>query len=290
MKTTLRKGVDTRSPSEKMKHIDKIVVGLILAIGLLGAFHFGGRWHVLRKLERDPRARHRMSIVPTELNLSSVQATNGVVCDLGYAEFIVPSSEEIRLRRCATGLGIQGEVKHLSFFFLPPIYPSKIEPQTRRVAEAYARLPRKTPWRPQGMLEDMTETDFMLYVERVTPIPKWKAVLQGRSTFAAYVALLGYKGSYVGVGMHSVRSFETADCRGYVRVGQSSGDTNFAHVVIENHAQSLGVGFYISVSEPATEDVISDLLSILKTFRFTMPDFATEEVIDARMTQAGIVK
>jgi len=272
-----------------MKHIDKIVVGLILAIGLLVAFHFGGRWHVLRKLERDPRVRHRMSIVPTELNLSSVQATNGVVCDLGYAEFIVPSSEEIRLRRCAT-LGIQGEVKHLSFSFLPPYDPSKIESQTRRVAEAYARLPRKTPWRPQGKLEDMTGMDFMLHVERVTPIPKWKAVFQGRNTFAAYVALLWSKGGNVGIGMHSVRTFETADCRGFVRVGQSSGDTSFAHVVIENHAQSLCVGFYISVSEPATEDVISDLLSILKTFRFSMPDFATEEEIDARMTQAGIVK
>lgn len=135
-----------------------ITAGVTLAI-LLGGWHVGSRLYILSKVYRDPQAKHRMAVVPTPLDMVGLLSAGGVTCNVGYAEFVIPSDQSVSIKS-SKGIAILGESASLSFAFLSPHDPSAND-EMSSFRLSLAKLPAGHPLRKQLASAGSTALDMI---------------------------------------------------------------------------------------------------------------------------------
>jgi hypothetical protein len=266
----------------------RIVIGLILVVILaLGGWHIGARWYWVNKLYRSPEMKHRVAMVPKELDVTVASATHGVTCNVGYATFVVPVADSIELTSSRASAGVFGMSTSLFFGLVPPFDPSTLEATAFK--KDLNKLPSQHPLRQQLAGPDATFLDFEIYAERSLPDPLWKVVFQDRSALILNMAPLLHKASATQMGMHGVYTYSCADTRGLIRVGSEEGDRSRAFVSIENNSGTQGVGMMIQLQDGKEGDVMKILPAMLKTFRFTAEELGSVDEVKSLIAQAGIL-
>ena len=266
----------------------KWVIGIVVVVALLGGCRVGSRWCVLRKMYCHADVKHRMSIVPSELDLSDVQVAGGVTCDVGYAEFIIPSTDSVQLKSSASG-AVLGETEAFSFAFLIPFDPSAPDKKRDEVEKELTKLPQGHPLREELAGPGKTFLDLQIYAERIVPDRFWKTVFQDSTLFAVNTRLLYQKGSTTGLGMHRVHTYHTPETRGLVLVGKEAGDLSTAHATLVNRSGTQAVGMHICTLGDGTNDVMQIMSVILKTFKFTVENLNSGDDVKKIIAEAGIL-
>ncbi len=264
-----------------------IISIVVLAIALAG-WRVGSRWYVLHKLYHHPEVRYRAGVVATELDLSPIQAKHGVTCDVGYAEFIIPSTNAVQLKSSGEGCVVLGNTDRLSFFFLIPFNPSAPEWTNNILSQALAKLPASHPYRALAPCPGTTFLDMEIRAEQMLPESLWEACLEDWSVFVVNSILLQEKGFSVGRGMRRVHTYHTSETRGLVRVGETPDDFTKSHVSIQNRAGTQTVGMHIRTRKGCTNDVMDFVSCIVKTFRFKMENLDSKDEIRKIIAGAGI--
>lgn len=267
----------------------KWIIGIAVLAMLLGGWRIGARWWVLRKLYRHPEAKHRVAVVPTELDLSDVQITQGVTCNVGYAEFVIPSTYSVDLKSTDSGCAVLGETDGLWFALLAPFDPSAPDHPANGIKAELSKLPRNHPLRRRFADPDATGLDLEIHAEQCLPPALWEAAMWNDAQFAFSTAQLFYKGSSTGGGMHSVHTYKTPETRGLVRVGKNPTDLSTAHVSMENRSGTQAVGILIRTRGDSNKDVMDSFSVILKTFRFTVETVDSEDEVKRIIAEAGIL-
>ena len=268
-----------------MKKNIAIVIAAVFGVVLVG-WQVGARWLILRKLYRHPQAQHRMAIVPTELDLATLQVPQGVTCNVGYAEFVVPSVSAVGLQSSG-GIAVLGESDALTFAFLPPDDPSATDGAVGRFKSELSKLPARHPLRAELTDPDATHLDLSISMERTTPEPFLTALFQDKHVLAFRTMQLVLKGA-IPYGSHSIHTYITPQTRGLIRVGEAPGDVAVAHVSIENRAGTEGVGLIARLPAGKPGDITEILPPLLSTFRFTVDHLASHDEIAKVIAQAGI--
>ena len=269
----------------------KWIIGIIVLLTLgisCGGWHVAAQWWMLRKVFQHPEARHRASIIPTEIDLSSVQVAQCVTCSVGYAEFVIPFAGSVTLKSSGSGLVVLGESESLCFALLPPHDPSALNMTADSFKKEVCKLPPGHSLREQLAKPGATFLDLDIAMERALPSPYWKAAFQDRSCFTFNTIQLALKASCTGAGMSSVHTFHTPEIRGLIRIGKSAGDSRNAHVSIENRLGTQSVGMYFSLPSGREGSIRDVLLPVLATFRFTVEHLDANDKIKESIMKAGI--
>ena len=226
-----------------------------------------------------------MAITPTQLDMAGVVCASGVTCDVGYAEFVIPSDQSVSIKS-SKGIVILGESASLSFAFLPPHDPSAND-EMSSFRLSLAKLPAGHPLRKQLASPGTTTLDMIIYVERMTPEPLWRVLVQDKHLFVFNSLQLLIKGG-MEAGSHAVHTFETPEIRGLIYVGRKGGDTSYAHASIENRSGTQSVGMIARIPNGKTGDIMAILSPLLKTFRFKVDHLESEVGIKEIIIQAGV--
>ncbi len=268
-----------------MKKTIAILIVAQLGVVIVG-WQVGARWYMLHKVYRHPQARHRVAIVPTELDLAAMQVPQGVTCNVGYAEFIVPSVSSVELKS-SSGIAVLGESDVLSFAFLAPWDPSAPSSTAETFKSELSKLPEGNPLREELAGPDATHLDLLINMERTTPEPFLTVLFQDQHLFVFRTMQLILKGGMQD-GSHSVHTYSTEHTRGLIRVGKNEGDVSYAHVSIQNRTGTEAVGMIARLPDGKSGDITQILPPLLKTFRFTVEHLDSEDEITKLITQAGI--
>lgn len=264
-----------------------ISILIIVALGLVVVgWQVGARWYMLRKVYRHPQARHRVAIVPSELDLATLQVPQGVTCNVGYAEFIVPSVSSVELKS-SSGIAVLGESELLTFAFLAPWDPSAPSSTAESFKSELATLPEGNLLREELADPDATHLDLLVNMERTTPEPFLTVIFQDQHLFAFRTMQLILKGAMQD-GSHSVHTYATPHTRGLIRVGKDEADVSYAHVSIENQSGTQAVGMIARLPDGKSGDITQTLPSLLKTLRFTVEHLDSENEITEMIAHAGI--
>lgn len=267
----------------------RFLVLLLGAVVVAVAWRAAPRWLLLHKLYQIPGAESRLAQIPTGLDLSKTKAFQGTTCSVGYAEFVLPSTEALRLKASPSGLGVIGETDSFVFMFLPPFDPSTPEGKPADLLRALSKLPKGHPIREMFKDPATTFLDFEIYAEKLQPEPFWKGVVEPRDFFAFKTVLLGLKAGNVGLGARGMYTVRTDRISGLIRAGKTAQDVSSAHVSIENVSKSQAVGLHVRLRDEKTGDVMKVLAGLLKTFRFTTEHLDKPDEIRKAIAKAGIV-
>ena len=268
-----------------MKKSIAILIVAVIGVVIVG-WQVGARWYMLRKVYRHPQARHRVAIVPTELDLATSQVPQGVTCNVGYAEFIVPSVSSVKLKS-SSGIAVLGESEALTFAFLAPWDPSAPNSTAESFKSELSKLPEGNPVREELAGPDATHLDLLVNMERTTPEPFLTVLFQDQHLFVFRTMQLILKGAMQD-GSHSVHTYATPHTRGLIRVGKDEADVSYAHVSIENQSGTQAVGMLAHLPEGKPGDITHILPPLLKTFRFTAEHLDSEDEITELIARAGI--
>lgn len=267
----------------------KWIIGVAVFAILLGGWRIGGRWWVLRKLYRHPDAKHRIAVVPKEIDLSDVQVAHGVICDVGYAEFVIPSSAPVDLRSTGNGCAVLGETEDIWFALLAPFDPSAPDRTADGFKAELSKLPKSHPLRKQFASPGATGLDLEIHAEHRLLPSLWEIVMWDDAHFAFNTVQLFQKGSSTGGGMHSVHKYKTPDTRGLVRVGENPTDLSYAHVSMENRSGTQAVGMLFRVTGNNTNNVMNLFATVLKSFRFKAENLDSKDEVKKIIAEAGIL-
>lgn len=267
----------------------KWIIGLAVLAILFGGWRVGARWWVLRKLYLHPDARHRIAVVPTELDLSNVQVTHGVTCDVGYAEFVIPSSTPVDLTSTGSGCAVFGETEGIWFALLAPFDPSAPDHTVDGFKAELSKLPKSHPLRKQFASPGATGLDLEIHAEHRLPPTLWKAAMWDDAQLAFNSAQLFHKGSSTGGGMHSVHTYKTSETRGLVRVGENPTDMSKAHVSMENRSGTQAIGMHFCLAGGSTNSVMNLFPVVLRSFRFKTENLNSKKDIKKIIAEAGIL-
>ncbi|MFH1707139.1 MAG: hypothetical protein ABIF71_04390 [Planctomycetota bacterium] len=258
-----------------------ITIGVILVV-LLAGWRIGERWYLLRKVNCNPQAKYRATVVATELQLVNVQVTPGVTCNVGYAEFIIPNTSSVDMQ--SDGSAVVGESDAMTFALLAPWNPSVPNEITARFKDELVKLPEGHPLREELAKPGL---DMLVQVERAAPDPFWKAVLEDRHLFAFNNCQLALKGA-MQYGGHSVHTYQTPETRGLILVGKRKGDVSCATLCIENRSGTQAVGMIARLPNGKVGDIMDVLPPVVKSFRFIVSGLDSRERIMEIIEKAGI--
>lgn len=82
------------------------------------------------------------------IGLSTLQVPHGVTCNVGYAEFVVPSVTSVYLKS-SSGIVVLGESDVLTFAFLSPWDPSTPNSTAESFKSEFSKLPEGHPLRDE---------------------------------------------------------------------------------------------------------------------------------------------
>lgn len=267
----------------------KWIVGILVLAVVLAGWRIGARWHVLNKLYSNSKVNHRVAIVPTELDLSKVQVVQGVTCNVGYAEFIIPSTNLVQLNSSGSDCAVVGVTDNLGLIFMVPFDPSSPDKPAADFKNDLIKIPNDHLLRQKLAKAGSTFLDFEISAEQITPPTFWKTVFQNSKLFAFHTLLLSMKAETTGMGMRSVHTYQTPETRGLIRLGEHPDDTSNAHVVIENRAGTQAVGIHIFARNGNTNSIMDMLPIILATFRFTLKNLNSPDHVKQAIIGAGIL-
>lgn len=268
------------------KRTTGIIIGVVLVILLYAGQHIGMRWYRLRKLYRNLQTQHRAKIVPTELDLTDINATKGVTCNIGYAEFIIPGDSLVDLKS-VSGTSVVAKTESLTLAFLSPWNPKASKNNLAMLKQELSKLPKDNSLRKTLAGNGITTLDLEIYMERLTPEPFLKAIFSNYDLFKYNTMNLLQK-SAMQIGNQSVHTYKTSETRGLIRVGKKQGDKSYAHVVIENLTGTQSVGVYVNLPKGKQGDIMDIVPSIIKTFRFTVEGLESKDKIKEIIAGAGI--
>jgi hypothetical protein len=219
----------------------------------------------------------RLRSTPSPLHLDSVSSA-GMTCNVGYATFTLPNTASVTLRSISTGQYIDGESETLSFSLLAPFNPKALN-------GSVGRLPRNDPVR--RIWANRSELDVLTDAEAVVPVSLLRTLFMSSASFGLYATQLSIKGSYRH-GSNGVHTFVTPMTRGLVYLGDNQGDNRRAVVCFESRTGHVGVHLTARVAEGKGGSVMTTLLPLIKTFRFTIDEALPAESIAAMIKAAGI--
>ena len=268
-----------------MKKSISILIIAILGVVIVG-WQVGARCYMLRKVYRHPQARHRVAIVPTQLDLATLQVPQGVTCNVGYAEFVIPSAPSVDLKSSG-GIAVIGESDTLTFAFLPPWDPSAPDSTAESFKSELSKLPESNPLRAELADPDATHLDLLINMERMTPEPFLTVLFQDQHLFAFRTMQLILKGAMQD-GSRSVHTYATPHTRGLILVGKDETDVSYAQVSIENQSGTQAVGMLAHLPDGKPGDITQILPPLLKTFRFTAEHLNSEDEISELIARAGV--
>lgn len=269
-----------------MKKTIVILIVAVLSVVIIG-WQVGARWYMLRKMYRHPQARHRVAIVPSELDLVTLNVQQGFTCNVGYAEFIVPYVSSVQLNSSYSGTAILGESDALTFALLAPWDPSAPDNTAESFKRELLKLPEGNPLRAELADPDATHLDLLINMEQTVPDPFLTVLFHNRHLFAFRTMQMILKGSMQD-GSHSVHTYTTPHTRGLIRVGKDEADVSYAHASIENRTGTQAVGMLAHLPDGNQGDIKQFLLPLLKTFQFTVENLDSEDEIIKLIAHAGI--
>lgn len=221
-----------------MKRITRIVVlTLTVLTTVYVCLHCWQRFRFWRFVHKSPDTVARIKLEPSNLDLSAVALTNTTTYNIGYAEFVLPSSFAVSLYSY-DGTCIIGKSKAFDFSFMTPVNILATNSLDHRMRSTLAKLPAKHPLVREMSDSKLTDLDFMMRAEKLTSLPSlWQLMLLDRAsftdTFMRYLCKGFFPYGFDGIGFYTAK-----ETRGLVRVGQADCHAS-AHVEIEDRMRKL---------------------------------------------------
>jgi len=269
---------------KRIAHIATLTLIVLLAsvIGL----YFWQRARTWRMFRRSPDIVNRIKIVPSDLDLSTVELTNTKPCNIGYAEFALPSKYSLALYSY-NGTTIIGKSSAFEFIFMPPKNPKGTNTCIHLMKLELSKLPVTHPLVREMSDPQMTDLDFQIRIEKLTALPTlWQCLVIDKASFSDIVGRVLGK-SISPYGCDGVYYYKTDATRGLLRKGQSDCHAS-AHVVIESQTRKNSLIFIINMRNDDASSVMPLLLPILKSFHFTVGNIPSEESLKALIQSTGI--
>ena len=270
-----------------MKRIVRIITltFIVLLASVIGLY-FWQRARTWRMFHRSPDIVNRIKIVPSDLDLSTVELTNTKPCNIGYAEFALPSKYSLALHSY-NGTFIIGKSSAFDFILMPPVNPKGTNTCLQLMRLKLSKLPATHPLVREMSDPQMTDLDFQIRIEKLTAIPTlWQCLVIDKASFIDIVGRVWGK-SVTPYGCDGVYYYKTDDTRGLLRMGQSDSHAS-AHVVIESQTRKNNLIFIINMHNDDASSVMPLLLPILKSFRFTVGNIPSEESLKVLIQSTGI--
>lgn len=261
-----------------------IVAGVVVVLLVWAGLRVVPRWYMLHRIYSVPEMTARIAVIPTELDLAAVPMPQGKTCHVGFAEFVVPNASRVDLKASGRGTAVLGQSDSLDFLIMPPFNPRTAD-RMGEVQSFANELPEGHPMREA--LANGSSLDFLIQIQKVTPVSTWDALRMDPTEFQIYVGWLIEKGGNR-LGRTSVHTFSTPTARGMVEVGMKAGDTSIAFVSFENPTGRMAVGLHARLPNGATGDVRDALIPLIKTFRFTIDAVGSEDEVRSLIAGAGI--
>ena len=182
---------------------------------------------------------------------------------------------------------ILGEADSIKLLIMPPTKPISLAHSVAAEADNLDKLPSDHPWREIIGKDTDTSIDLFIRSEYAELRPFTETMLMSNSEFLAYLYQLVMKG-IVASKASEILVYSTSHSRGLIHVVNTGEEKTKVACAIESSAQNIDVGFNFILSGDTTNNVIEIIEPILATLTFDEEFVCAEELIAARISEAGI--
>jgi hypothetical protein len=268
---------------KRNKRLVLLVSAIILAFV---SVHVGYRLYKIHSILKTPSDFERMSVIPKTIEVCAEQKNDLVEVDIGYGTF--QSAVDFNLNSAGSKhTVILGEADHVKLFIMPPHNPFFLSEEKTAELDLLKQLPADHPWRKVSGKSKDTSLDLLIRTEHAQLLPFSEVMHMSNTEFFAYLYQLVMKGIVSGKASE-IFEYSTAHTRGLIHVVKTDEGKTKVACAIESSAQNIDVGFNFILSGDTTNNVIEIIEPILATLTFDEEFVCAEELITARISEAGI--
>ena len=269
-----------------MKRNIRLVLLVSAIILTLISVHAGYRRYKIHSRLKTPSDFERMMVMPRTIEVCAKETTGMKEYDIGYGTFY--SSIDFDLSSAGSKhTAILGKADKVKLFIMPPNKPISLGSAIAADVDNVDKLPADHPWREIIGKETDTSIDLLIRSEHAKLRSFTEIMLMSNSEFFAYLYQLVLKG-IASNKASEIFEYSTPHTRGLIHVVRTDADKTKVACAIESSAQNIDIGFNFILSGDTTNNVIEIIEPILATLTFDDQFECLEELIAARISEAGI--